>query len=367
MNLSDLLDTTLLEIHIADKLISRRFHPEYPELSILNYTPKCQRKKKWDQITLQCRGLIYNTRTNQVIARPLPKFFSPHEALAPTISNDDMIEVTDKLDGQLGIIYPLPRSPESQQEAPVTLQTYAVSTRGDFSSTGSQVATAALGAMQPLYLPADITYLVEIISPETKIIIDYGNVTELRLIACVDIHTGKIYGPSEQVGTPGLFWPGPRTTIFGEIRRHDDAMTMLNRHGAEGLVVRTLQGSRMLKLKQKDYLTAASLTQYLSNRRLLNIVKQDEVSLIRELLPPSLHADFDYRVTDLRARFDTIRRRVETSYAEFTTPPVADKKDFALRVRHSPDQSLLFARHSGGLDDAIWKIIERKFRSEDQT
>ena len=44
-------------------------------LSIWNYTPEVQYGQKWDNITLQCRGLVTDDKGN-VISYPFKKFFN---------------------------------------------------------------------------------------------------------------------------------------------------------------------------------------------------------------------------------------------------------------------------------------------------
>jgi hypothetical protein len=49
------------------KYITERFHPEFPELRILNYTEKAAFEGVWNRVTLNSRGLIYNADTHEVI------------------------------------------------------------------------------------------------------------------------------------------------------------------------------------------------------------------------------------------------------------------------------------------------------------
>ena len=69
-----------LKKYIEEKFISEQKHPEL-DLWIYNYTPKCMYEKKWDNITMSCRGLILDKNGN-VIARPFKKFFNYEEYLS---------------------------------------------------------------------------------------------------------------------------------------------------------------------------------------------------------------------------------------------------------------------------------------------
>ena len=100
-NLSDISD--YLE---GDYVIAQR-HPTLP-LLIYNYSRTTQFSGIWDDITLNCRGLVLDLEGN-VIAKPFPKFFNYEEHTAegsklPPIPNENF-EVYEKMDGSLGIIF----------------------------------------------------------------------------------------------------------------------------------------------------------------------------------------------------------------------------------------------------------------------
>ena len=115
--------------YIDKKLVGMGFHPENPDVRIFNYTQQCQFDKAWDDITKQCRGLILNVKTGEVLARPFPKFFNYGEHVEkgwpiPT----ETPEVYEKLDGSLGILYYLNGKPW-------------IATRGSFTSDQAVWAT----------------------------------------------------------------------------------------------------------------------------------------------------------------------------------------------------------------------------------
>ena len=51
------LDVDLLRQHVSAGIVNETAHPVLP-LSIFNYSPRCQYEKLWDEVTLQCRGLV---------------------------------------------------------------------------------------------------------------------------------------------------------------------------------------------------------------------------------------------------------------------------------------------------------------------
>lgn len=56
--------------------------------------------------TRTCRGLIVHSTTGRVLARPWAKFVNHGRPEAETLDLAAPVEVTDKLDGSLGILYP---------------------------------------------------------------------------------------------------------------------------------------------------------------------------------------------------------------------------------------------------------------------
>src|SRR5690349_5104447 len=87
---------------VADGRVRYQKHPT-KDLFIFNYTEETQFSKRWDNITLNCRGLILDDDYN-IVARPWKKFFNFGERDLE-IDFNAPVEVTDKMDGSLGILY----------------------------------------------------------------------------------------------------------------------------------------------------------------------------------------------------------------------------------------------------------------------
>ena len=92
----------ILEKYHKDGLLHKQIHPTY-DLTIWNYSPKVQYEKLWDDITLQCRGLVTNSK-GDIVARPFKKFFNYEEYKPEEIPNENYV-VYEKMDGSLGILF----------------------------------------------------------------------------------------------------------------------------------------------------------------------------------------------------------------------------------------------------------------------
>lgn len=238
MKIDRLLDLELLKSMREQGYVVERLHDEYP-YAILNYTDKAQIEGVWNEVTTQCRGLIYNYETDEIVARPFKKFFNYGQAEAAEIKPGEPAFVMDKMDGSLGILYATPEGG------------IAVATRGSFHSEQAEWATEWINSDR---LPDEIrerlkrwmyvfTDLVEIIYPENRIVVDYGARAELVYLASVEGESGEVFRFSGAL-------PASASTFGGSLA---DALALEPRDNAEGLVVMAMDG-RAVKIKQEDYL-----------------------------------------------------------------------------------------------------------------
>jgi RNA ligase len=263
--IDDLLDPHALDTAVQAGLVRVQRHPALP-LRIFNYTEQAVFGREWTPVTRTCRGLVV-ADDGTVVARPWPKFFNHGEQSADPLDLAAPVEVTDKADGSLGILYPVPAAPDANG-ADVAAG-YAVATRGSFSSEQALHATERYGeryatAWTPL---PGWTYLVEIVYPENRIVLDYGDLDDLILLGAVEVGTGRCAGPLDP---PCAGWPGPRTEVHDHASLAE-ALAAEPRPNAEGLVVRYLEGAHagaMVKLKQDDYVALHRVVTGLTARRL---------------------------------------------------------------------------------------------------
>lgn len=253
MNLYDLIDPAHLQAGIDDKLINIR--EAHDGQRIYNYSDAAMYTAgAWDNPAVrQCRGLITDP-DGTVTARPWEKFFNHGQAEAGTLDLFAPVEVTDKMDGSLGILHLAADG------------TPRVATRGSFESDQAIHATEVLrrdGEEPCLRWPAGFTPLVEVIYPANRIVCDYGDRDELVLLGGVWIETGAYAGPDETADL--IDWDGAVTKTFPYATLRD-ALAAEPRAGAEGLCVRYLDEPRIVKIKQEDYVRLHRIVTGLSER-----------------------------------------------------------------------------------------------------
>lgn len=253
--LTVLFDLDELAAEIAGGWVNVAHHPDAENLTILNYSNRTQYANRWNPVTLAARGLIVDAADDTIVARPFPKFF--HAADEPSATFDDRaLRVFEKVDGSLGTVY----------TAPDGLP--AVATRGRFDSDQAQWATRWLRDTHPLWRPRPgWTTQVEIVYPDNRVVVDYGDTAELVWLADRHIATGaEILDP---VGDR-WDWPGRRAQHFdlGTINDPKGLADLedLNPAG-EGFVVVDAAVGRRWKVKFARYVTAHQLLFGLSDRR----------------------------------------------------------------------------------------------------
>ena len=169
LTIDQLLPLADLEARVASGHVRVRRHPSAP-LMIANYTSRASYDSIWDDVTRQCRGLIWNKDTGEVVARPFAKFFDLHSTVGRIPDRPPI--AYEKLDGSLGILY--------QYDG-----TWSVATRGSFDSEQAKWASGQLCQRYPeLDVPDGLTPLVEIVYSGNRIVVDYGR-EDLVLLAAI--------------------------------------------------------------------------------------------------------------------------------------------------------------------------------------
>lgn len=349
----DLFSSLELYTAIDEKLVRRQEHPTLP-LSILNYTERATYTKSWNKVTTQCRGLIYNSITGEVVARPFDKFFNADEHGPSKLGQalNGPVEVTDKMDGSLGILY----------KTGYEDQPYAIATRGSFTSDQAIHATHRLNKyLLDGWLPSEgLTYLFEICYPENRVVLHYGDLDDLILLGARHIDKGHHYSPKLTMGG----WPGPRTKIF-EIETFGEARALPDRANAEGVVVRRIKNDFMVKLKQEDYVALHRLVFGMNERTVWQLLGEGQgVNDITASLPEEFW-DWVGEVADrLINHYESIAIPAGDIYDniihELNIGFDGDwsRKDFAERATKTKYPSLMFAWYDNkDIKPMIWKMI----------
>lgn len=323
--------------YIDEDLVTEREHPTEPYL-IYNYTPKCQFSKAWDEVTMQCRGLIVHKDTREIIARPFPKFFNYEEYVANGWPiPEGKPHIFDKRDGSLGILY-----------FGVTGQMY-IATRGSFTSDQAIWATDWLRSRADHLFDRKYTYLFEIIYPENRIVLDYGDYRGIDLLAIINTETGEelpVIGVVSYLGTPVQNEP---YASFEELKAR-------NEKNKEGYVLRYPNGTR-IKIKFEDYVRLHKIMTGMSEIGIWEMLRDGKkiTDIIGET-PDEMHG----WLSEVVGRLETAYKAIENeALADFEkVKHLTNRKDFALEAVKSKHAGILFAMLDGkNYSPSIWKSV----------
>ena len=375
----DLMD---MEVMIREGLISRRLHPKWP-LAILNYTQLAMGKTQDNETLRRCRGLIYDHETMQVVARPMEAFFNVgtnHEASIQTLTDmargarggypGAVMEITEKMDGSMGIIYQYKGNPPE------------VATRGSFTSEQAWWATAYLQRFK-YATPKGYTPIVEIIYPGNQIVVDYCGEESLTLLALIDRDNGDEYDyeAMKRVATdcgmvPHKFcdaeqashYPMQLVRLYSRTPAQCAAENIRNREGyVFKFFVPGYPIPRRFKVKFEDYRLAHRAMFGMNNRDVWELLKDGkpiDLALFETTTPDFkgwlqdqinyFTREFAERNTRVLALVGEIRRREDTTTESWTRKGAAE----FLRAQAGELFSACFACYDGkDYQAAIWKTL----------
>lgn len=312
----------------------------YEGMVLFNYSQTAQFAGRWNYFERIARGLILDAYSGEVIARPFDKFFNWGERENYT----PVLNITEKLDGSLGILY------RHQGQ-------YRIATRGSFTSSQALWATWFLNTHHKLDgLDDDLTLLFEIIYPANRVVVDYKGLEELTLIGARSRSAGYELTFSELERLALRFgFPLVRRYLFDSVANIIDACHALSAN-AEGWVVRFADGER-LKFKGDAYRLAHRIMTGVTFNRVLDAVRDGLFEQMIEGVPD----EFLGQIKAWKAEIDTAVEQTKAGVqSALERAPQGTQKDFALWVQaeYPKDiQSYLFAAKAG---KDITPLIYRK-------
>jgi RNA ligase len=348
LKILQMVDWNTLNVYIDNNLITANKHPEY-DIWILNYSPKVQSKKFWDEYTLSCRGLVIDAEGN-ILARPFQKFknFEEHDPSEIDLNQD--YDVFEKMDGSLIIIfYYAPR------------MTWIVASRGSFISEQAMEAQKMLTNDVFDYLNIDNTYLFEILYPENRIVVDYGNRRELVLLSRIETKTGFELFYDDLVSIYSKY--------FTVVKKFDVKITDLNElkkleeENKEGFVVRFFNGFRV-KVKFSEYIRLHGILTNVSNLTIWEHLKNNyDFDALLDRVPDEFYDWMKKTTNKLQSDFNKIERQALKEFIRiYHVNNIAERKDFAMEAMKTNYRSILFKLYDKRpYNEIIWKMIRPEY------
>lgn len=323
-------------------------------LILFNYTLGATMSHRWNWFERVSRGLILHQQTGEVVGRGFDKFFNYGEQYdgIPIPRDTEVQLITEKMDGSLGILYrPLKGG-------------YAIATRGAFDSDQAQWATAHLAQFHPLdaVLPPECSLLFEIIYPENRIVVDYGDQKMLVLLAARNIHTGAYFDEAFVDGIANIYhFPRPQVYQMPQDAKAIAEMVSAWDCNTEGVVAQFDDGSRW-KFKAESYVKVSRLLMRLAPRRILQAVQDGTMDDILPLLPLHIQREVVKLLDEIAATHARIRHDMQAIFQELVPCPRAEFAEWVLTF-HQDVAHYLFRLYLGqDLEPDIFKYEFEHFK-----
>jgi RNA ligase len=263
------------------------------------YTNGCRFENRWDLFSLLARGLIIDPVARRVVATPFPKFFNFGELSIKL--PDQPFEVTEKIDGSLGIVFHHHGR-------------WRVATKGRLTSEQAVWATDYLTRNVNLpRLAPGTTYLVEIVYPRNRIVIPY-NFEALFLLGAFDEQGHELPRATvEHVARESKLRP-VQSHSYDSLDELLEVARCLPRD-REGFVIR-FRGGLRLKLKGEQYCRIHKLISSCTPLALWEaMMAGEDLDLLRREMPEEMTRDFDLIRQLLQARLEALAAEVRTAVA----------------------------------------------------
>ncbi|MFN8577785.1 MAG: RNA ligase [Candidatus Sericytochromatia bacterium] len=303
------------------------------KLKILNYTPKTQYERNWNDLTIMSRGLIIDNEGN-IIARPFKKFFNLEEHTEPL--PNEAFDVFDKLDGSLGILYFLDDKP-------------FIATRGSFNSVQAIRANKILqNKYSHIKFKPEFTYLFEIIFPENRIVVDYKGLEDIILLAIIETDTNN----EIDLYDFGL----PLVKRFDGIK-DINKLRELQDDTNEGFVIKFKSGFR-IKLKFQEYVRLHRIITSVSSKMIWEHLKDNKpLDDILDRVPDEFFKWVKDTVADLQNKYKKIEEIAKSEFKE-----LEDRKTTAQYFSKCSYPAILFKMlDKRDYSEIIWKILKPKY------
>lgn len=333
-------DVAALQKLVIDGYLTCRPHPT-ADLVIWNYTPRCQFEHCWTDETLMCRGLI-TTGTGQIVARPFKKFFnlSEHQGDLPL----EQFTVTAKMDGSLGILY-FTKDWEPH-----------IATRGSFTSDQAIRATQVLQErygewIREFSLMSHYTYLFEIIYPSNRIVVDYGDMEDIVLLAIINTQSGV----EQRLHEIPIDWPWPVVKRYDGIKDLSQ-LQAIQEDNAEGFVIRFESGLR-LKLKFAEYVRLHRLITQVNARVIWDLLRNNQpLDEMLERVPDEFYNWVKRTRDGLTAQFNQIERECKATVELVQGLPTRKEQAAIITKSAYPGVTFALLDHKNH-QEAIWKLL----------
>ena len=323
-------------------------HPTLP-LTIWNYSKKTQFERKWDEITIMCRGLVTWDETGEIVARPFKKFWNFEENKHTPTKN---FEVFEKMDGSLIIVFTF-------------WGMRIAASRGSFTSDQAIAAQKIIDNMNLNSLNIGATYLFEYTSPANRIVVDYGSEEKLTLLAAIRTEDG-VEAPYDTLRYNAKLLP------CDVVKRYDgvtdfDAFKKSIGNNEEGGVVRFSNGDRM-KVKGDEYFRLHRIMTEISTTRVWEYLKDGtDIEIMLDNVPDEFYDKIKAYIKELKYYYMVATEQIGKlfdNYLENRNQDLGTPQEYSkfVNLQDKKVQGVLWKMYyRKDYSEIIWNLIKPKF------
>lgn len=349
MNILKKIDWDILNTYIDSGLIIANKHPEF-DMWILNYSPKVQAKRIWDEYTVSCRGLVIDI-DGKILARPFQKFMNYEEHDPNDIDMSIPFDIYEKRDGSLIIgFYYAPR------------MSWIVASRGSFISEQSIEAKKIINVEAYDVLDKNYTYLWEIHYPENRVVVDYGNLRNLVLLTSIDTSSGYEMNYDDLITLYSKYFEIVKKYNLKNITDLLD-LKKLEEDNKEGFVVKFANNFRV-KVKFSEYVRLHGVLTNVSNLTIWeHLMNNYNFDLLLDRVPDEFYGWLKRTTKSLQVNYNETERIALKEFLRiYHVNNVTDRREFAMEASKTECRSILFKLYDKKpYSDIIWKSVKPKF------
>jgi RNA ligase len=356
----------ILNQYYEDGLIYKQKHPTLP-LIIWNYTQRVQYEKLWDDITLMCRGLITDDNGN-IIVKPMTKFFNYEEVVYDANNlipwKDNYVYVQDKLDGSMLILFHYLPTNE-----------WVTATRGSFTSEQAIEGFRILNEKYKLEtFEKSIAYIGEVIYPQNRIVVDYGNLSTVKFITAVpnrcytwdnnnELHftTAKSLFKVSGIKSKDIVKCEQYFTFGPDL---PNKLKILDTKNSEGFIFRFHPSNFRMKIKFEEYIRLHRIITGVSNVAIWEYLMEGKpFEEMLDKVPDEFYDWVKKTEIDLKEEYTKIEGIYKLIYDKISNAYKSDdKKMFATYAKFYNNSAILFSMNTGkDYSKFIWKLIRPTF------
>ena len=347
----DKLQRSIIALNDLADNYSIKYNIWEDDLVVLNYDQI--NSPKYDPIIKECRSLVLELGTWEIISRAFDRFFNLNEDPSQDIDITEL-KAHEKVDGSLITVFNY-NGKWLYRTKSVIMPTDIINNNADMVTWKDRIEEGLVGFYKKaLYVPVTNSYIFELTCRENRVVTKYAN-TEGRLTLLAIRNNERGFYMHKQYCddiAKELLFSRPREFSFDTIDHCLDSAKAL-RNLEEGYVMYDDQGVPICKVKNPAYVAAHRLRGegVLSEKRILDLIIMNELDEYLAVFPEDSELIEGYAVDFINMNIDI--EDVCCFIAEFT----GTQKDFALYVmdNYKGISAIAFAIKQGKTPIEAWE------------